>query len=928
MPRMARFYKADLQMQTPVDGNHWRGPEKVNAQSTPEERQTVATAYVRRCYEIGLELIGITEHNLNPPACASLIPELQEAAKSLASEFGYQIVIFPGFEVATTIGGGLHVLCLFEPGTELEIVSEKLTSLGLPSDRRFTSGVPNPTPQEAGVNLNSLLRIVQEDENTPGLVIMAHAGSGSGLLDARTIAQWWSQAVIQDERVLCLELPHPRDHYISGPQNLIKSILQNVDDRYRRNHPIAAVMSSDCKAILESDHENNYIGFRHTWLKMGAPTIEGLRQAFLDHGSRVRFGDHRPEDGYTYPRIRSFSVDGAAFLEDQRLEFSPNLNVIIGGSGTGKSTIAQYLRMLFDQARVVRGADVSSNYERCLQTVHTSTKVSATVLLDGQEAEVAGIGRGPGVVTAPGSEMDGKDVSGVFPVRFFGQREIYNIAEDRAATVALLDDLERSKLSALDRKANELRTRYRESASASQLAPPLTAELAAVQADLAAKQIKVRRIEEEAAPFQALAAANDLRDVAAELLVDSSRAARDLLDSLEWPVNESSERDNDHLTAIRHAVSAAQQHLEAKIRDALDEFESTIRSTISGRHVLALDTEASRLRDETQPVLDDLASKGIDLQQYESYRSDVARLTDEASTIQKRIDAADEAERTRTEILAEIHLIWDEEVAVRTESAAKLNAAVPETKAGTPFVEASVEPFADDRAFRDRLDEYRGDRRKISDDDWAELVDSVTKSTTGPSPTQILVDWIRQLRKGEHPEGLDVHDERHAQRILDCFPDAALHELEVSRIPDRVRVLLRREDGSSAGDLEGGLSVGQKCTAVLALLLALDVTPVVIDQPEDDIDNEFTYSEVVPLLRKVKEQRQLIIVTHDPNIPVNADAEMIHALAAVDGRGGIKIVDGVEAVGSLDQQQVRVAVEEIMEGSENAFRRRFVKYGF
>jgi ABC-type enterochelin transport system ATPase subunit len=139
---------------------------------------------------------------------------------------------------------------------------------------------------------------------------------------------------------------------------------------------------------------------------------------------------------------------------------------------------------------------------------------------------------------------------------------------------------------------------------------------------------------------------------------------------------------------------------------------------------------------------------------------------------------------------------------------------------------------------------------------------------------------------------------------------------------------LRRQDGSVAGDIEEGLSVGQKCTAVLALLLALDTRPVVIDQPEYEIDNEFTYREMVPLLRKVKERRQVIVVTHDPNIPVNADAEMIHALAAVDGRGTIKIVNGRQAVGAIDEQHVRIAVEEIMEGSEEAFRRRFVKYGF
>lgn len=339
MAAVARFYKSDLQMQTPVDSANWRGSERVNQQTSADERRSVTTAYIRRCYEVGLEIIGITDHNLNPPDCPSLIPELRSAVAALANEFGHEIAILPGFEVAVPIGGGVHVLCLFEPDTAIEKVSEKLTTLGLPTDKRFVSGTPTPITQDSGFTLDKLLRVVQEDPDTPGIVVMAHAVGNSGVLDSKTIAKWWAESVIRDKRVLCIELPRRRDDYLSGQPSLMKSILQNDDTRFERDHPIASIMSSDCKARLESDHENNYIGYRHTWLKMGTPTIEGLRQSFLDHESRVRFGDVRPEDGYGWPRLTHLSITGAAFLEDEILNFSHNLNVIIGGSGTGKSTV-------------------------------------------------------------------------------------------------------------------------------------------------------------------------------------------------------------------------------------------------------------------------------------------------------------------------------------------------------------------------------------------------------------------------------------------------------------------------------------------------------------------------------------------------------------------------------------------------------------
>jgi hypothetical protein len=112
------------------------------------------------------------------------------------------------------------------------------------------------------------------------------------------------------------------------------------------------------------------------------------------------------------------------------------------------------------------------------------------------------------------------------------------------------------------------------------------------------------------------------------------------------------------------------------------------------------------------------------------------------------------------------------------------------------------------------------------------------------------------------------------------------------------------------------------------MLLARDDVPVIIDQPEEDLDNEFIYRELVPLIRRVKEQRQIVFVSHNANIPVNADAELIASLEVRDGRGVQKTLKDELAVGGLDRSAVRNAVEEIMEGSEEAFRKRYEKYGF
>lgn len=138
-------------------------------------------------------------------------------------------------------------------------------------------------------------------------------------------------------------------------------------------------------------------------------------------------------------------------------------------------------------------------------------------------------------------------------------------------------------------------------------------------------------------------------------------------------------------------------------------------------------------------------------------------------------------------------------------------------------------------------------------------------------------------------------------------------QLMLTRIQDAADLTLLRSDGSQAGSFQqGDLSTGQKNTAVLSLLLSRGSGPVLIDQPEDELDSEFLYKELVPLFRSAKRQRQLIIVTHNANIPVNADAELVYALKAEGGRGVCL------SQGGLDRSDVTRAVLDIMEGSEEA----------
>jgi hypothetical protein len=155
--------------------------------------------------------------------------------------------------------------------------------------------------------------------------------------------------------------------------------------------------------------------------------------------------------------------------------------------------------------------------------------------------------------------------------------------------------------------------------------------------------------------------------------------------------------------------------------------------------------------------------------------------------------------------------------------------------------------------------------------------------------------------------------------LVNFLDRQALLELQTFELADQPHIELM-VDGRPRSIFE--LSIGQKCTAILTLLLVESDIPLIVDQPEDSLDNRFIYEEVVKLLRQEKEQRQFVIATHNANIPVLGDAELILSLEAEEERGWIEECD------AIDNIEVQEAVKKILEGGREAFERRREKYGF
>lgn len=115
---------------------------------------------------------------------------------------------------------------------------------------------------------------------------------------------------------------------------------------------------------------------------------------------------------------------------------------------------------------------------------------------------------------------------------------------------------------------------------------------------------------------------------------------------------------------------------------------------------------------------------------------------------------------------------------------------------------------------------------------------------------------------------------------------------------------------------------------MLLLLLLESEAPLIVDQPEDDLDNRFITEGVVPRMREEKRRRQFLFSTHNANIPVLADAELILGLSAQGEAESGRAKIAQDHIGSIDSRTVRELVEDILEGGKDAFERRRRKYGF
>lgn len=188
-----------------------------------------------------------------------------------------------------------------------------------------------------------------------------------------------------------------------------------------------------------------------------------------------------------------------------------------------------------------------------------------------------------------------------------------------------------------------------------------------------------------------------------------------------------------------------------------------------------------------------------------------------------------------------------------------------------------------------------------------------------------IFSFVQYLNQGSEKLQGEYGLTKHRADILAQLPLEKILEIELVQLLDIIDVKLNVKNESSIEDnfkSLNRLSKGQQCTAILNILMLDNHDPLIIDQPEDNLDNSYIANNFVDGLRDYKLNRQFVFATHNANIPVFGDSELIMVMEEIDGQGGIED----DCIGSVDNPNVKSAVVNTLEGGQTAFQMRRAKY--
>lgn len=600
------------------------------------------------------------------------------------------------------------------------------------------------------------------------------------------------------------------------------------------------------------------------------------------------------------------------FLDGLDLEFSPGLNVLIGSRGCGKTSIIELIRFCLGVPCYSEKAAEASRAHAL--GVLGPGRVTVDVNRDGKSesysrtastggADLSREPHRPIILSQNQVELLGSD-----------QRQLLRLIDEFTPTSRGFLDQERRLSASIESLSAEIRSKRDEWASLVEQATSFrgapeqlkTAEATQTEATGALESMKPVQAELNKVSRDAAAAGvrgstlNSAVEVLGRYKSELQATFRCIVPLPPWP---GSAGGPDLLEPIRSTTSEVRRLVErslAEVQKGLDELQALIatnareREELEGKHL-----SLRKAVDEVQ------AGAGEAAQHVARLRSQVAQLHSLVELSKTRQDELNRLRAERNQVLDELDAIRQRRFEARSASAALL------VEQLGPAIRVDVRLFGLQSNYREDLTAIlRGSGLRYSS-----LVPAITEAM---SPRE-LVDAIEEGDAERVAELAGIPADR-AMRAVAYLASEGGEQLLVSALEDRVDLSLL--DGRAYKALDQ-LSTGQRCTVILPIFLAHPVRPIIVDQPEDNLDNAFIVTTLVKALRgrRTGDGGQLLIATHNANIPVLGEAERVVHLGSDGKRGFVLSAEPLDAAASVE------AITTVMEGGREAFARRAEFYG-
>lgn len=907
----AKWWRVDFHTHTPHSTDAYRDE---NGQPNISNREWLL-AHMRK----GIDAVCVTDHNGGGQidALKTALVEL-ETADPAEPDFR-PLTIFPGVELTTS--DDIHLLAIFGPGANSASVSELIGQIGLGGG----------TQGDHTLQLQWSLKTILDQAHPPNfdcIFIPAHVNGTRGLIsdgNPRT-----KEDALKHSAIYALECSRAK---------AVDWTAETEPIERSANKAFAVVYGSDSHQVTE-------VGRRTTWVHMEAPSLDGLRIALLDGtGSIAEF-----EPGTSFPGpptdmwVRKIQITDSKYLgrvTPLTLELNPGLNAIVGGRGSGKSTILEFVRKISNRSKELGDAPQSElrvQHESLLKDAlegRPECKVDLEYDLHGLVSRLSSEGAHPtpefsahelsDTGTWEPSALPRPEWPNRYPLRIYSQKQLYGFRKSTAELLAEIDGDHSIGIQSHMEEALRLLSQFiQESTRLAELEVEVGKKtgLNTRKADIE-RQIKLL---EEGGHKEVLQQYN-LREKQAEeiknwedvhdALTHNIESFSSLVQAEELKLSRLVDQANDEEEQALEKSAAKVSEVQKNVGQVLAQQVSDLKDATEAWDKAKGESEwkhaATSATTDYKALTEKLTAEQVENPELYSLLVEQWNSTDSQL---KKIQDQEELQRKSAEKHARIlGQISTHRQTLSTRRSTFLSSLFD----GREDLKITLIPLGDQSHAVKSL------REVLQRADGLDEIESLVAAlyADGASPTLEKLEELKTCLKNA-PEVAEGHvgfgDVRLGKWLCEHLAKRTTEDwarLDAWFPRDSLKIQIARDGGTARFVDLNRASPGQVATAVLAFLLTYGDQPLFLDQPEDDLDNQMIYRVIVKELRRNKKKRQVVIITHNPNLVVNGNADMIFPLDTSDGPTKLDLS------GTLQHAAIRESVCKLMEGGKQALEQRF-----